>query len=233
MVAGRILARLRFREPRARATVCLAGVALVVALSAGAGTARAAVPGDALWTHYQGSGGREDYVNAVVGDAAGNGYFAGSLGTSSHGADVRIVKVASSGRQLWALTWGGPSHKDDFPCYAALDRKAGLLYVIAVTTDSRDLQRLALLCITTGGKTKWVHTWAATGGLQASWPSGLGLDAKGNAYIATFTETSSYGYRRSVVSSTTAPASCCGCGCGLLRACTSWGGAWPFAQTGR
>lgn len=150
--------------------------------------ARAATPGTVLWhADFSGSFTAGQEMTSVVADAEGDAFFCGSIGTAGGTTDLIVAAFKPDGTALWTFRWGGPAHGDDGRwTSAALDGRTGRLYVAFLTDAASGHVGLGVLCLTTEGKRRWVHTWAAPSGLDVDYPS-LTLDVKGSPCVGTST----------------------------------------------
>lgn len=164
----------------------LACLALLVASAATAPVASAGASGVLLW---QSVIGRHEAgyatLTAVAADAAGNGYFGGAVMTGGNGLDAVVTRLSSAGTRAWTYTWDGAAHGNDGESMvAALDVRAGRLYVAFLTKRADGRDGLAVLCLTTGGRGLWVRTFAAPQDVEVSWPV-IAVDTRGNVGVGT------------------------------------------------
>lgn len=167
---------------RRRWSAAVLTVVVVLALGALAPASSAARAAAVQWSGYVHTPGLGSDGEGVVTDAAGNAYFAGSIGVAAGDSDWRIFKTNRAGHHAWDLTWGGAG-KYDSAVAIVLDRARGMLYVAGVVQDGAGVSRLATMAVTTGGVKRWVKTYAAPSGQEFDWLQGLGLDRRGNIYV--------------------------------------------------
>jgi len=116
-------------------------------------------------------------ANAATLDAAGNIYITGAMGTTSHGSDVKTVKLDPQLNILWTASWNSATNKDDVGRGIAVDA-SGNVYVTGFTTNS-DKNGL-LLKYTSSGTLSFAQTYNSSEGDDEF--AGLALTSNGDVF---------------------------------------------------
>ena len=164
-----------------RAVVAVAVALAAVAALAAAATAQAAT---LEWVQYLHGPLGDSSEEAVVTDAAGNAYVAGFSNLGRGGIDGVVSEVTAAGAHVWDVAWDGAAGGDDLLAAAVLDRARRTLYVAGVSERASGHYQLVTMAFSTGGVRRWVRTSAAPTGQEFPWVEDLGLDARGNVYVA-------------------------------------------------
>jgi hypothetical protein len=146
------------------------------------------------WIRQFGSAGN-DYGAAVVTDAAGNVYVAGTAGdalpgnTSAGHDDTFLVKFDGNGTQQWAHQFGTATSED--VTGAAIDA-AGNIYVAGYETDPDNAPPNApetphgfLAKYDAAGTPQWTRAIASSGGAEKV--NAVAVDGAANVYVAGYT----------------------------------------------
>jgi len=142
--------------------------------------------GNLLWKRTWG-GSDDEWAPKIALDASGNAIISGS--TESYGAgysDVFILKLDSSGNNLWDKTWGGSER--DLGFGVVLDNSGNAFVTGGTLSFGTGADDLFLLKYNSTGTLLWNKTW---GGARNEYVRGIVLDVSGN--ITLTGETFSYG----------------------------------------
>jgi len=151
--------------------------------------------GEMLWSaRYDGPSSRDDNLESIVNDAAGNIYATGySFGKGTE-HDFITLKYDSQGRELWHRRYNPPRNRDDSACSAALNPAGGVLIAGThrVQVTSYDF---ALLNYNPEGEQLWLVGYSGPES-YIDLVRDLAVDKEGNIYLTGygFAPQSSYDY---------------------------------------
>lgn len=129
---------------------------------------------------YDGSEHNDDYGNAIQIDALGNCYVTAAA-TSVNDLDYLNIKYDASGNQMWAVTYDGSAHGEDFPSSNAIDN-AGNLYAVGYITNTGSQRDYCVIKYNNSGVQQWVSTYNGPGNSNDEAFS-IVLDGQNNVYI--------------------------------------------------
>lgn len=125
---------------------------------------------------YHSGGSNSDVGNAVIVDALGNVYVAGT----AYGNAV-VVKYNSAGTQLWATTYNGPGNAaDNFWCIAV--DASGNVYAAGESAVGVNDYDYSVVKFNSAGVITWSKNYAGPGAGDDK-VKGLKIDAAGNVYV--------------------------------------------------
>lgn len=138
--------------------------------------------GEMLWSaRYDGPSSRDDNLESIVNDAAGNIYATGySFGKGTE-HDFITLKYDSQGRELWSQRYNPPRNRDDSACAAALSTAGGVLIAGThrVKVTSYDY---ALLNYSSDGEQLWLAQYSGPES-YIDLVRDMAVDEEGNIYL--------------------------------------------------
>lgn len=149
--------------------------------------------GDTLWTYtYNGSGNTSDdkgYGIAV--DNTGNVYVTGTASMTGDGYDIVIIKLSSSGQQLWAYTYSGEGAGEDKAFGITVDSDNNIIITgyYAGTLGSTDIITIKY---DSYGTRLWTAAYNGPENLDDR-AYGLVADNANNIYVTGYSQTSAGG----------------------------------------
>ncbi len=149
--------------------------------------------GNQVWSFIY-DGGDNDMANAVAVDGQGNTYLTGYSVRSGNYGDLMTWKLGHGGESLWANVYAGPGGKQDMGFNIAVDG-SGNAIVSGISNDSTNRSDYITIKYASNGDTVWTRRYNGTGN-QSDQPTGLVLDAAGNAYVTggSYADNSHYDY---------------------------------------
>lgn len=96
-------------------------------------------------------------------------------------SDLLIIKYDTSGRQLWAVCYGGLANDEDSPYEIAVDN-ADNIYVVGYTEAKDGRIKFVRVKYDANGKQLWVSLYAGEKD-RVNAPSTLAVDGMGNVYV--------------------------------------------------
>lgn len=138
--------------------------------------------GNLLWKQlYDGKTHRDDYVNAMKVDSAGNVYVTGtSIGTGQDG-DYLTVKYDTNGNFQWARTYNGSGNWDDSALAIAID-SVGNVYITGASWGSVINYNYATLKYSPVGKQIWVRSNNGSADYH-DFANAIAVDNSGNVFV--------------------------------------------------
>lgn len=138
--------------------------------------------GTLLWKRlYDGKTHRDDYVNAMTVDSAGNTYVTGtSIGTGNDG-DYLTLKYDTNGTLLWAKTYNGTGDWDDEAQAIAVD-SAGNVYITGWSWGMGINYNYATLKYSPTGKLLWSKTNNGSADSD-DLATAIAVDTAGNVFV--------------------------------------------------
>ncbi|MGA2092547.1 MAG: SBBP repeat-containing protein [Sedimentisphaerales bacterium] len=135
-----------------------------------------------LWiATYNGPDGVVDEATALAIDSAGNVYVTGDSRTSSGSIDYATIKYNSSGSQLWAARYNGPSNGFDQAYDIGIDN-SGNVYVTGYSSGADTNDDFATVKYSSDGNQLWVARYnGPTNGND--YAVKLAIDRYNNVYI--------------------------------------------------
>ncbi len=168
------------RQARKALGTTLLGLALLGALAFTPAYAQSVVRAGWVRNYVSGNDPEFAFANATAVDGSGNVYVTGSSYAANGLADYATVKYSSSGETLWVQRYNGPDDNWDAATELALDA-AGNVYVTGHSYGSNDFDYVTLKYSPTGAQ-EWVARYDGPPNGE-DWPTGLAVDAAGNAYV--------------------------------------------------
>jgi len=125
---------------------------------------------------YDGPGGGNDWVAALVLDSEGNVYVTGESKGLGTGTDYATVKYSPEGEELWVARYNGIGGHNDGGYALALDT-SGNVYVTGCSSED-----YATVKYSPEGEELWVARYDGPRGWEDS-AHALALDTAGNVYV--------------------------------------------------
>ncbi|MEO0078169.1 MAG: SBBP repeat-containing protein [candidate division WOR-3 bacterium] len=137
--------------------------------------------GNELWVarYNCGAGNRWDEGYDIAVDGAGCVYVTGSSDSTTN-RDFATVKYSPDGIQQWAARYTSPGNIVDNGYHIALDRQGNVYVLGSVGTGAA--KDIALVKYNQSGQQQWAVIYNGLGN-GSDGPSGLVVDAQGNAYV--------------------------------------------------
>jgi hypothetical protein len=138
------------------------------------------VSGSEVWV-FNYNGGSSDNAQALAVDGSGRTYVTGYTVRGGSYGDLMTWKLGLGGESLWANVYAGPAGGHDEGTNIAVDG-SGSAIVSGISKDSADRSDFITIKYASDGDTIWTRRYNGAGN-QNDEPTGLVLDAAGNAYV--------------------------------------------------
>lgn len=136
--------------------------------------------GDELWiSRYDGPAHLDEYVYAMVLDALGNAYIAGSSTVGASDLDYATVKCRPNGDTGWVKPYNGTGNGYDY-CYAVAVDDSGNVFVTGGSIGAGTGMDFLTIKYDSLGNQLWVKRYSASGDDEAK---AIGTDGEGNVYV--------------------------------------------------
>ncbi|NOY59125.1 MAG: T9SS type A sorting domain-containing protein [Calditrichaeota bacterium] len=140
--------------------------------------------GELQWTaRYNGDANKDDEVEALAVDDAGNIYLTGTSENSDDFTDFVTIKYDTAGNEQWVVRFDGPGHLDDDANAIAVD-KDGNVYVAGASMPAGfgGMPDFATVKYNGNGQQKWAAFYNGPGN-QYDEANALVLDREGNVLV--------------------------------------------------
>jgi hypothetical protein len=138
------------------------------------------VSGSEVWV-FNYNGGSSDNAQALAVDGDGCTYVTGYTVPGGSYGDLMTWKLGLGGESLWASVYAGPAGGPDEGTNITVDG-SGSATVSGISKDSADRSDFVTIKYASDGDTIWTRRYNGAGN-QNDQPTGLVLDAAGNAYV--------------------------------------------------
>lgn len=134
---------------------------------------------------YAGPGNSEDSPAALVLDAAGNVYAAGTTYGAGPQMDYTVIKYNNSGEQQWLARYNGPENLSDQATALAVDA-SGNVYVTGSSESATTMNDIVTIKYNSAGVQQWLQKYNGADNL-ADAGNAIAVDGSGNVYVTGFT----------------------------------------------
>jgi uncharacterized delta-60 repeat protein len=148
--------------------------------------------GRRLWmATYNGPGNYNDSPRAITLDALGNVYVTGySYGGAETREDYATIKYNSSGRQLWAVKYAGPSgppHSAYDVANAIIVDASGGVYVTGYSDGGLTSYDYSTIKYNSDGMEQWVARYNGSGNMF-DYAHAIAIDQSGSVYVTGYSD---------------------------------------------
>lgn len=136
-----------------------------------------------VWVNrYNGQGDYSDRFTAVMTDATGNVYLAGSTVISGNNQDILLLKLDSSGATVWRNVFNAPSSGVDAALAMTMDA-SGNIYITGYAKFTASATDIVTIKYNPAGEIVWTANYGYTTD-QYEQGNSVVVDNSGNVYIA-------------------------------------------------
>jgi len=136
-----------------------------------------------VWTNrYNGQGDYSDRFTAVLTDANGNVYLAGSTVISGNNQDILVLKLDANGTTVWRNVYNAPSSGVDAALAMTMDA-AGNIYITGYAKFTASATDIVTIKYNAAGVIQWTANYGFTTD-QYEQGNSVVVDGSGNVYIA-------------------------------------------------
>ena len=136
-----------------------------------------------VWVNrYNGQGDYSDRFTAVVTDASGNVFLAGSTVISGNNQDILLLKLDANGTEVWRNVFNAPSSGVDAALALTMDA-SGNLYITGYAKFTASATDIVTIKYSPAGEILWTANYGFTTD-QYEQGNSIVVDSSGNVYIA-------------------------------------------------
>lgn len=136
-----------------------------------------------VWTNrYNGQGDFSDRYTAVLTDASGNVFLAGSTVITNNNQDILLTKLDAAGNTVWRTIYNAPSSGVDAALAMAFDA-SGNIYITGYAKFSVSATDIVTIKFNAAGVIQWTANYGFTTD-QYEQGNSVVVDAAGNVYVA-------------------------------------------------
>jgi uncharacterized delta-60 repeat protein len=136
-----------------------------------------------VWVNrFNGQGDYSDRFTAVMTDASGNVYLAGSTVISGNNQDILLLKLDATGATVWRNVFNAPSSGVDAALAMTMDA-AGNIYITGYAKFTASATDIVTIKYNAAGEIVWTANYGYTTD-QYEQGNSVVVDSSGNVYIA-------------------------------------------------
>lgn len=136
-----------------------------------------------VWVNrYNGQGDYSDRFTAVMTDASGNVFLAGSTVITGNNQDILLLKLDASGNTVWRNVFNAPSSGVDAALAMTMDT-AGNIYITGYAKFTASATDIVTIKYNAAGEIVWTANYGFTTD-QYEQGNSVVVDSSGNVYVA-------------------------------------------------
>lgn len=136
-----------------------------------------------VWTNrYNGQGDYSDRFTAILTDASGNVFLAGSTVISGNNQDILLLKLDANGNTVWRNVFNGPSSGVDAALAMTMDT-SGNIYITGYAKFTTSATDIVTIKYNPSGVIQWTSNYGYTTD-QYEQGNSIVVDGNGNVFVA-------------------------------------------------